>query len=444
MTAAGCPGERQSIALRGGRGTSPRSMLDASALFLLQGYDFIGRRCDRQGGDVAGVRLLMRPTVLLRGTAAARLVYDTERFARKGALPKRARRTLVGEGGVQTLDGHAHRHRKRLFLDVLTPEAAQQIADEFLEECRRRLPEWEAQGRVRLHTVMGEALCAAVSQWSGLGCPSGSVTARTRELEALIGAAARVGPAYWRGVRARRRAESALASVISEVRTHPERVRAGSALHHIAEHVDETGRLLPPRIAAVELLNVLRPTVAIDRYIMFVAHALHQYPDWRSRLQGDSHEDRERFVHEVRRYYPFFPSIAAVARRPVTVAGRTIPAGRRVMLDVYGTNRDAAQFSDPHRFNPDRFTAAPGPFDMIPQGGGDVAAGHRCAGEAVTVAVMKAATALLVDEIDYDVPRQNLHISRRRIPTGPASGMVLDGVRRRAGTRDPVGSPSRR
>jgi len=32
------------------------------------------------------------------------------------------------------------------------------------------------------------------------------------------------------------------------------------------------------RIPAVELLNVLRPTIAASVYIVFYAHALHQYP----------------------------------------------------------------------------------------------------------------------------------------------------------------------
>ena len=32
-------------------------------------------------------------------------------------------------------------------------------------------------------------------------------------------------------------------------------------------------------MAAVELLNVLRPTVAVDRFIVFAALALHRHPE---------------------------------------------------------------------------------------------------------------------------------------------------------------------
>ena len=44
----------------------------------------------------------------------------------------------------------------------------------------------------------------------------------------------------------------------------------------------------------------------------------------------------------------------------------------------------------PDVFSPDRFADWEGsPFGFIPQGGGDYLMGHRCAGEWVTVEVMK-------------------------------------------------------
>jgi hypothetical protein len=52
----------------------------------------------------------------------------------------------------------------------------------------------------------------------------------------------------------------------------------------IATHHDADGRELDARTAGVELLNVLRPTVAVARYVTFAALALHDHPEWRSRL----------------------------------------------------------------------------------------------------------------------------------------------------------------
>jgi fatty-acid peroxygenase len=62
---------------------------------------------------------------------------------------------------------------------------------------------------------------------------------------------------------------------------------------------------------SVELLNALRPTVAVAWFVTFAALALRQYPERRRKLRTDgSHGDRlEMFVQEVRRFYPFFPVV---------------------------------------------------------------------------------------------------------------------------------------
>lgn len=405
---------------------------DSTLSFATRGYRFIGRLCDRQGSDVVATRLLLRPTVVMRGAEAARLLYDDRLFRRAGAMPLRVRRTLLGQGGVQGLDGERHRARKALFLELLGPDAADEVVALFLAHWRARLTRWEGAEQVVLLREMGEVLCAAISEWAGLPVAGDALRRRTRDLEALIESAGRVGPGYWRGVLARRRAERRLALLLQRVREQTAPAES-QVLERLAAHRDDAeGPQLPPRVAAVELLNLLRPAVAIERYIVFVALALHENPGWRERLRGATDAEREQFVQEVRRRSPFFPALAAVTDVPVTVAGQAIPHHRRVLLDVYGTNRDPRSFPDAERFDPQRFREPADEFAFIPQGGGDPARGHRCPGEPLTVAVMKAAVGVLVDEVDYDVPAQDLRVSMRRMPTGPRSGFVISGVRRRS------------
>ena len=404
---------------------------DSSLAFAAQGYEFIGRLCDRLGADAVPTRLLLRRTVVMRGAEAARLFYDDRLFRRQGAMPLRVRRTLLGRGGVQGLDGAQHHARKAMFLELLTPEAAQEVAALFVAHWRTRLPRWEDAEQVVVMEEMGEVLCAAISEWAGLPVSGFALSRRTRDLEALVDSAGRLGPGYWRGVLARRRAERRLGRLLRRVRTGQLRPPA-RVLARLASHQDEPGGApLPPRVAAVELLNLLRPAVAIERYIAFTALALHEHPELRDRLRGAGDDERERFVQEVRRYHPFFPALAAVTETPVVVAGQDVPRHCRVLLDIYGTNRDPRTFPDPGSFDPDRFLEPPGEFAFIPQGGGDPALGHRCPGEPLTVEVMKAAVGVLVDELDYEVPPQDLQVSTRRMPTGPASGFVVTRVRRR-------------
>lgn len=102
----------------------------------------------------------------MRGEEAARLFYDEERFRRADALPRRVR-ALVGEGGVQTLDDDAHRHRKQLFTELMRPDAVAALDAVFAETWARHVTRWErGQGPVVLYDRVGELLCEAVCAWA--------------------------------------------------------------------------------------------------------------------------------------------------------------------------------------------------------------------------------------------------------------------------------------
>jgi fatty-acid peroxygenase len=405
---------------------------DGTAALLAEGYRWGSRACDARGADVAPTRLLLRRAVVVRGPENARHFYS-DAMVRAGAAPRRLQRTLFGVGGVQGLDGAEHRHRKAMFLELLGPARADALAAVFVRRWRDRLPDWECHRDLRLVDEVGELLCAAVCDWAGVPLPDGDVRARRAELEALIEGGAKVGPGYLRGVLARRRLERWLAVMVSEVRSRRLQPPAGSALDVVARHRGLDGHLLAPRVAAVELLNVLRPTVAIDRFVVWAALALHEHPQWRARLAGGDDEAVPRFVLEVRRLAPFFPLATARTRCPVTLGQVTVPAGTRVLLDLFGTDHDPRSWADPDTFDPDRF-AGPEPdlYQLVPQGGGDHATGHRCAGEWVTTAVLQAAVRFLTREVDYRVPDQDLSADLRRMPALPASGFVVSDVRSRA------------
>ncbi|WP_406041833.1 cytochrome P450 [Micromonospora sp. NBC_00898] len=407
---------------------SPESTL----AFLREGYRFIGDRCDRYGSDIFQTRLLLEPTICLRGRPAAELFYDNDRFRRRGAMPMRGQRTLTGVGGVQGLDDAAHRARKAMLMSIMTPAGIRQLGQLFDDEWRARIPVWERSGPVVLYDEVAGMLTRAVCAWAGVPLADSDVARRTAELHALIEASTAVGPRHWRGRLARRRAEHWIGDVVDRARAGALHAPRGSALRVIAEHRDDRGLPLPRRIAAVDLLNVLRPTVAVDRFVVFSALALHDHPQWRERVRGDE-PATEAFVQEVRRYYPFFSVAAARVRRPFDWAGHHFPQGRRVLLDLYGTNHHPELWPGPEKFRPDRFVGWRGdPFSFIPQGGGDHFTGHRCAGEWLTIELMKRAVTNLTTAMSYRVPPQDLALSLRRLPTLPPSGFLIDGVRRTA------------
>ena len=100
------------------------------------------------------------------------------------------------------------------------------------------------------------------------------------------------------------------------------------------------GAALPLDVAGVELLNVVRPTVAVAWLGAFAGHALAAHPNHDMDLSADdSAPERRSFVHEVRRFYPFVPALAGTLRRPAHHLGAHLRPGDRLVLDVPGTNR---------------------------------------------------------------------------------------------------------
>src|SRR3546814_13181814 len=125
----------------------------------------------------------------------------------------------------------------------------------------------------------------------------------------------------------------------------------------IAKHRDLNGERLSLHVAAVDILNVIRPIVAVGVYITFVAHALHQFPECRRKVEaGNDTSYTDMLVQEVRRFYPFFPVVAALVRREFTWRRYHFHSGRRVLLALYGTNPDARPRNAPEAFRPERFS----------------------------------------------------------------------------------------
>jgi fatty-acid peroxygenase len=197
----------------------------------------------------------------------------------------------------------------------------------------------------------------------------------TGELEAMFEHAGRFGPSNLLAQGRRARAERRARRWIEQARAGE--AEPGSPLAEVAGWSDAAGRPLPVEIAAVELINLLRPTVAVADFLVYAALALAVRPRLCTAVLGQDGYAAA-FGNEVRRHAPFFPGIAGTAARPLEWQGQAFEEGDRVLLDLYGTNHDSRLWPEPDRFRPERFLDGASPQHIVAQGSGDLAADHRC------------------------------------------------------------------
>ncbi|MBO9532928.1 MAG: cytochrome P450 [Solirubrobacteraceae bacterium] len=389
-------------------------------------------------------------TACVTGPEAAGMFYGSGHLTRKGALPKPILWLLQDEGSVTVLDGMPHAARKAMFLSLMTPPRLQRFDELFAEEWQRAVNAWKQKDAIVLDDAVRTVVCRTACRWAGVPL-DGDAEAERRgaDMMAMFDGAGAIGRRRLLAWQARRRTEAWLGGLARDVRAGDLTVDPQSAFAVVAAHRDHDGTPLSNEIVMTEMVNLIRPTVAVARYITFAALALHANPAERRLLRratprpsvdpaalapetavDDAADPVWRFVQEVRRTAPFFPLLGGRATEPLTWHGHQFRQGQRVLIDLYGTNHDPVAWPEPDRFDPDRFLGWQGDANrLIPQGAGDHASDHRCPGEWLTIATMKTAIRSLATEIDYAVASQDLELSMRRIPTRPTTGLVIRAVR---------------
>lgn len=411
----------------------PLASRESTYPLIRTGYPYISAQCDRLGTDVFRSRLMLKKTIFMRGEEAAELFYDDALFTRENAAPKRLKKTLFGEGGVQGLEGQAHQQRKALFLSLMTHSRIDELIQWVEQYWQSRLTVLESQTSVILLDEIHYILCQAACAWCGIPLHRKNAPDITKKLVLMIEGGASIGLKYWSSRRARHLTENALIDLINQYRIGLHKVDTVSPFATFASFRNANGEHLPDRIIAVELINVIRPIVAVARYMIFAIMAMHEHPRCLERLKHVNPDRyRQHFIQEVRRYYPFFPFLAARVRTDFTWQGYRFKRGWQAILDLYGTNHDSHRWDTPDLFYPERFEKEENGFlrySMIPQGGGEHATQHRCPGEWITLALIDWTIDKFTQKLRYDIPPQDLTIDLNIVPARPRSGLIITNIR---------------
>jgi fatty-acid peroxygenase len=360
--------------------------------------------------------MMGRRTLVVRSPEGAKSFYDESLVRRRDAVPPPLAWLLFGRGAIHGLDAPEHRERKQMFLDVLAPERLRPLVDAVNDALSTRIASWGGR-EVEVYGELVSAYGEAVMTWAGVPLDD-DVEARSRQLAVIVDGFGFAGPAYAQAWRARMDANRWARRMVEDAREGRVPTVAGTVLAAIAESD------LPAHTAGVELLNVLRPTVAVAWLGTFAALRCAQFPDWGARLADPTGgRDRLAFAQEVRRTTPFVPALAGRVRRAGVVSGVEVRPRQRLVLDVIGIDHDPTRWPDPQRFDPSRFLQTePGAFDLVPQGGGSPSSGHRCPGESVALVLLDV-TLRHLTTVDYTITAAE--VDRTRMPTLPSDGLLV-------------------
>ena len=186
----------------------------------------------------------------------------------------------------------------------------------------------------------------------------------------------------------------------------------------VIAHRDERGDLLDVHTAAVEIINLVRPLVAVSWLVSGLAMTCQTGRTWRTR----SAPSPCRRPTWPKRYVGHTRSSRSSRHAPPrtwSTAVRRSRSGSLIVLDAWGTNHDPRIWQAPDTFDPRRFRTTPvTPYNLVPQGGGDRHTGHRCPGEDMTLAVLTTLVPRLA-ALPYSVIGEAPGL--RRMPPKPRS-----------------------
>ncbi|KAJ1530206.1 hypothetical protein ONE63_005133 [Megalurothrips usitatus] len=104
----------------------------------------------------------------------------------------------------------------------------------------------------------------------------------------------------------------------------------------------------------------------------------------------------ERVIKETMRLFPVAPLVARRVSEDMELAGKDIPAGTTLVLNLISTHRDPRHWPDPLGFDPDRFlperAAAMHPYSYLPFSAGP----RNCIGQVYAMMLLKTMLATML------------------------------------------------
>jgi cytochrome P450 len=347
----------------------------------------------RQHGKVFRTYMLFQASLSVAGAdLAERILVDKDQnFSSELGWGPAIGRFFAG--GLMLRDFDVHRLHRRIMQVAFKREALVGYAATMRPILERHLPTF---GNLAYPWAKQTTLDAAASIFMGLDRPEDLSRVNKLFSQVVVGASAAFrwnlpGTTYGRGVRSREELANWIAALIP---SH----RAGDGkdmLSVMCGATSETGERFEDKDIVDHLLFLLMAahdttTSALTTLIM----ELGRQPEWQERAREEARTvtsyDLASFekltlvydcFREVLRLYPPVRAIPRRTVREIEIKGHRVPANTLLWVNVEENHRDSAIYTDPDRFDPERFSEARAEhkkhrFAWTPFGGG----AHTCLG----------------------------------------------------------------
>lgn len=358
---------------------------------------------------------------------------------------------FMGPSSLILLDGAAHLHERRLLLPPFHGERMQAYGALMRDLTDRAIDTWQPGQSVKLHaalrTITFEVILSAV-----FGVEEGPARQRLRtafeKLFALFGSplASLLGLPllqvegggllpWGRVVRLKREIAAVLDEEIARRRGAGTTGRS-DILSMLLEARDESGQPMPDSALHDEMLTLMlagHETTAASLAWAFFWLATDAEPLLRLRQEiGAQHDDPralaqlpylDAVVKETQRLAPVVPNVGRKLRSPFRAGGRLLPAGVLAAPCIYLAHRRADAWSEPTRFDPERFLGTRiNPTSFFPFGGGT----RRCIGAAFATYETKVVLARILGRTSFALrPGYRANVVRSSIAMAPSEGLPI-------------------
>lgn len=397
------------------------------AALLMKFWPRFVTSCHRRYGDVFTLRVASMGTLIyLARPADIKTVFGGDPAIYHAGEANSMLAGLLGSSSVLVVDDEEHRDRRRLMLAPFRREAVAAQTGLIARIAADNIAGWPVGRTFAVAPKMSEITLEVILR-TVIGATDEH---RLAQLRAIMPKLLSVGVwealaintpglqrlAPWRPFHDRlREADRLLYAEIAERRADPELDSRTDALAMMIRAGQMTDIQLRDQL--MTLLVAGHDTTATS--LSWALERLTRHPAVLDKAvraaRAGTDEYLDAVCREVLRIRPVVFDVGRILTEPTEVAGYHLPAGVMVAPGIGLVHRDAAQYEDPDRFDPDRMIDASfGPTTWLPFGGGN----RRCLGATFALVEM----AVVLREV---LRRVDLHTSTARGERPRVKGVIL-------------------